>query len=480
MKKLSKEAEDRLLGAIEKTAALVNDGTHPNDAIVKAAQDGGVPPGQINLMVHAYNTGRTTRQRQEGDSPLSKAAEFPLADAATVLDRLYPDKVKTAGEITRDTAVSLEYAVPPTGMLERRAKRQIVKQGADVDWTRWSRGEYADEKGDVHQLDVHATDPGALPTDPAMAMKKAYCDADRLQREINDARRHEASAMDKMATTFHEITQYFRKSGASPIPVVREQAFLLHGGKARDLIDEVVKVTPGLMKFSQHKTAEVSNYRLESADGEVYGLISEFLDGLDTYKQCKQAHAETLTKNAERAEDLLRPFAQRPLSVLTELGYSTSRKTKRAGVASGAVMPSLLGASAIKNLFQGGYDDAVKKETERSLGHLTDPGHEAELRNIRTQAMLQDMMVNDPVISGYDSQEALDAYNDIVSMTPRAADQQLIIQPLLRKRLEQGTLDSFDVDQMLGMEEKQTKVNMLDHLMGKQPSAGGGDGSVLA
>jgi hypothetical protein len=456
MKKLSKEAEDRLMGAIEKTAKLVNDGDHPNAAIVKAAQEDGIPPGQINLMVHAYNTGRTTRQRQEGGSPLEKAAEFPLADAKTVLDKLYPDKVKTAGEITRDTTVSLEYAVPPTGMLQRRARREMLKQGQNIDWRKWSRG------GE----EVVAEDPGPLPGDPAERMKKAYCHAERLQREVNEARRKQAVAMDKMATTFNDITEYFRQPGSTPIPIVKEQAFLLHGGKGRQLIDEVVKVTPGLAKMAMHK---VSNYRLGAADGEIYGLISQFLDELDHYHQCKQAHNTLLKEHAETAEALLRPFAERPQSVLTELGYSTSPEKQAV-----AVMPTLYGASAIKNLLAGGGEDAGKKETDDALAKLTDPAHEAELRNIRAQAMLQDMMVNDPVIAGYDPNEALDAYNDIVSATPRAADQRVVMQPLLRKRLEQGALDPFEVDQMLGLEEKQKKINM------PMTGGGGGDGSVLS
>jgi hypothetical protein len=81
MKKISKDAENKLMQAIEKTAVLVNDGMGPSDAIAKAASEDRIPPGHINLMVHAYNTGRTTRQRQDGSSVFEKVADFPLADA---------------------------------------------------------------------------------------------------------------------------------------------------------------------------------------------------------------------------------------------------------------------------------------------------------------------------------------------------------------------------------------------------------------
>ena len=85
MRRLSEEAEARLLAAIEKAAGLVNDGETPNAAIVKIARAEDMPAGHVRLMVHAYNTGRTTKQREQGESACEKSADFQLADA----DRFY-------------------------------------------------------------------------------------------------------------------------------------------------------------------------------------------------------------------------------------------------------------------------------------------------------------------------------------------------------------------------------------------------------
>ena len=49
MKKLSKEAESRILTALESVADSVNDGSTPTDAIVKAASDHSIPAGHVNL-----------------------------------------------------------------------------------------------------------------------------------------------------------------------------------------------------------------------------------------------------------------------------------------------------------------------------------------------------------------------------------------------------------------------------------------------
>ena len=129
MQPLSKEAEQKLIGAIERAAGYVNEGMAPNDAIVKSASESHIPAGHLNLMVHAYNTGRTTKQREQGEGTLEKAADFQLADADVVRDRLFPKDVKTAAQIELAHVVSTDYAVSPTGMLQRR-KAAMAKEAA--------------------------------------------------------------------------------------------------------------------------------------------------------------------------------------------------------------------------------------------------------------------------------------------------------------------------------------------------------------
>ena len=121
MKKITPQTEKKLLSVIEKTASLVTGGQTPNDAIIKAATDAGLRPGEINLVVHAFNTGRTNRQRMEGDDPFEKSAEFELADASVVLDAMYPSNVKTAATIEQETVISTDYGYSPAPMLARKA-----------------------------------------------------------------------------------------------------------------------------------------------------------------------------------------------------------------------------------------------------------------------------------------------------------------------------------------------------------------------
>src|SRR4051812_12633663 len=107
-KPMSKEAEERLMTALDDVHDLVADGQHPTEAIAKAAADHGIPPGHVKHMAYAYNAARSEQQRQAEDP----AASFPLADPAAALERIYPSQLKTAATEQRATEVSDEYSRP--------------------------------------------------------------------------------------------------------------------------------------------------------------------------------------------------------------------------------------------------------------------------------------------------------------------------------------------------------------------------------
>ena len=118
MPKMTKYGEAKLRDALDSIVDLVNAGTDPDDAIVKVASQRAIPPGHISLMVAAYNTGRTTRHREAHSSLLDKAADFPIAGAPAILERLYPSReelfrtVEEGFERARQQAAAAAFSIP--------------------------------------------------------------------------------------------------------------------------------------------------------------------------------------------------------------------------------------------------------------------------------------------------------------------------------------------------------------------------------
>lgn len=91
---------------------------------------------------------------------------------------------------------------------------------------------------------------------------------------------------------------------------------------------------------------------------------------------------------------------------------------------------------------------------DQMTDELFDPVHDAEMRRIRMQAMLNDFLANDPVISTYDPDEVLDAFNQVSQLVPRASAQPAVMRGQLRKLLQQtNAMEPFEANQLVDVEK---------------------------
>lgn len=607
MRSLSKEAERKLINAIEKAASLVNDGDKPTDAIIKSAREHDVPAGHINLMVHAYNTGRTTTQREKGESTMEKAAEFPLADANDVLKALYPETVKSSSAIKRAEAVSVEYALPVAGMLARRRDEMQKAAAAQValpekTWTPPPRDEHA-------------------------AVMRAQSEKVAAQRAEEEIRRQVTASYGKAAAALDDLSVYFRTPGNMSFGDALREVNLRLGPQGVTVLEKVAAVYP-------HFTKQADTKKPHFGENAVYGLVQTVLDSVGAYNDaqakvsvkkseavCKKTAPKFLTgsilaeevdaplelkqaatdfasfgrgddglpkrvvKKDRQSENTWMPSVYGGLPNAAEnagiektnprdtIGAAALRAdiakdslpgaTYEAEIAEGADNGPTFDADpylddsaarqqkedleyariqrehdqaaarkqdeifkrdqaaqkerndeldavekiradkkkhkeeqeasrqktwdkgktigegigkAFKGDFMGNMTTPIKhiggllgaksiadmspiqkkdpnKILREQYQQLTDPSHENALKTIRAKSILHDMVLNDPVISGYDPQDVAMAFNEIAELAPSLVDAPGMIRPLLRKRLESGQLADFDVKQILDMDK---------------------------
>ncbi len=97
---------------------------------------------------------------------------------------------------------------------------------------------------------------------------------------------------------------------------------------------------------------------------------------------------------------------------------------------------------------------------------LEDPAHDAQLRAIRTQAMMADMM-NDPIIGSHPLEEVSKTYNELSQLAPRSAQQPALMRAALRRHL-QGAVQPFETNEALNTEK--TLKDTAGPLEIKEPS----------
>lgn len=465
MHALSKAAEQKLIQAIENAATYVNAGLEPNAAIIKSAAEHQIPAGHVTLMVHAYNTGRTNKQREQGDDTYEKAADFKLADAAIVLEKLYPTQVKTSAEIRQQAIVSTEYGVSPLGFLNRR-RAELAKQAAAAQT-------FVFEKSYVPP-----------PADGQAAVLQAHVKRVTEKRAAEELRRQHVQAEQQSIAAMDKLAEYFRVPGNMSFNDALREVGLRLGTPGTSVLEKISAVYPQFKK-------QAATNRDYFGNDVVYDLVSNVLQSVATLVDTQRnlpvikvaaaqqlkpepvtgsilhdpATAELTLKSAARTPD--NSWTKTTSKVLgrTIFGDSKAPKTKLEDSIKAFGDPikttgdMLSDSKSTGGVFSGalGFDVDPDKEKLKAYQNITTPEHELELKNIRAQSTLHDMLTNDPVISGYDATEVANVFNEIATAAPNIVDSPAILRAMLRKRLEAGQFADFDAKQLLEMDKIKTE-----------------------
>lgn len=424
--RLGKESEQRLLNALEDAASLIEDGAHPNDALTKAATEHRVPSGHVHLMVNAINTSRSNAQRLLHDDPVEKAAEYPLADTPTVLKNMFPDaaeKQAAARVATLQSVVAPEYQRGPRWLEDTRVAH--LKQAKLLPPPKRA----SDQLISNQEVDI----------------AKIYGHLRGLHQDMEDRRQKVASICAKANTVLDELRDYFTKFAAIPFKEVHANSVIYFGKQASEVL---APVNPS------HKATinlQVTQHDFDPSKPP-YSLIQQALKFAAEHTQARKAYESALVNLNKVAEEQLRPFGLGPRqgkSVLGSRSYKVEDLEKRSGL--GDIFSSgfnLIGAKSLaKEIGSKMPYRPSGAEDERTLHELMSPDHDREIRNIRAEAMLNDLMANDDVIKSYDPADVVDSYNEVSQLTPYAAEQKAVMRDLIRKRLAGGAsaLDQFAI-----------------------------------
>lgn len=456
MSSLSKQAETKLIGAIEAAASLVNSGMNPNAAIIKSATDAGIPPGHIDLMVHAYNTGRTTKQREQGESTIEKAADFALANVDEIRSALFGSNVKTSAEIMTQQVVSPEYAISPEAAIKRAQK--------------------------AHERPTYRFTPEfvAPPRDEHAEAQRAYSQKRAAQLAEEEQRRQVTESYNKTAAKLDELVTYFRTPGHLPFPDAMKDIQIVHGEDGVRVLQKVANLYPPVEKEVEKNIRIVSDTTARDLVGDVLSTLDNYTKISRAYDKKKAATARVTEKKAEptivTGSILVRPenepltlkeaktpsYSFVPVIPQPEASKPVTQKPSKGGGGSSvslnervtnAVSPIswVAGRMGLSDDKPTGGDPNAKKRDQ--YNQLSDPEFDSTIKNIRAKSVLHDLVLNDPIISGHDPQDVAMAFNDIAELAPNLVDTPGMLQTVLRKRLEAGQLADFDVKQILEMDK---------------------------
>lgn len=438
METLSSAEERRLLDGVKTAVDLVDhQGLTPNAALEKVARDNQWTRGHLRAAVSAFNNGRQVAQWNANEGILDKLAEFPLADYDQIHDGIWG--AQAAEKQAADArGISPEYGLPPTFVRdpyqEMLRSRDLVKLAGD-------------------QAAPSLADP-----DPWTAPRKAWQAQQRQKRAFEEARSQFGRAHDNLRIRLKLLENYFQKAAFDRLafPFVDNVVKTYWGLQGEALMDCLAAGCPREKRGSDMHYYTDRPVDLQAAP---FTYVARAIEAAREVYRTKQALDEA-AGSLEKAAEALRPFVETP-SPKREGPISVSL-FKEAGLA----------ADATKGLLDEALGGKSKDKIQDLSLDLEDPDHENELRKIRTQAILANLM-NDPEspISGHDPDEVLDAYNKVSNLAPRAAESPLALETVLGQKLN-GHLAPFEIKDINDIEKgvQQTHGSPLGvGLLGNKP-----------
>ena len=423
--RLSKNAEIKITDSLVKVAELVNSGESPTKAIAKTAASAGIPVGHIDLMVRAYNTGRSESQRHSGGDPMEKLADFEIADASSVIELMYPSSVKSAGSILKSIEVSPVY--------DRRPSHEVNK---------------------LKPLSKIAYDykiQAPIKKDDSGTFKNISSTIEKMGRDLESIRADASSYKDKMIQGITKLSNYFRTYGGVPFTVAKANSARLFGKKSDHLMDIVSNSNRSLIKQAGKLKDKLAAVDISKAP---YSIIKECMDYADVHINKKAA--------VNHVQGLINGVISKSLGEhlpVESTGSVLDNLEKSAGLFEAA-------QTAFPNLNSDPYESDTADYKKYKLSNRQ-YAQSMALKNIRSSAAISDLLANDPIISAHHPEDVTSNFNDIAGVMPDLAETPGVIRPLLRKRLEGGesAISDADVNQMLDMEL--TKATTKSQRQGK-------------
>lgn len=446
MNKISQADKTRLLDAMDQISGLVEDGVDPNTAVVMVAKSAGCfPPGQVQLMVQAFNTAQANQQRSHGEDVMDKAAAVPLVCPDVVMESLFPTRAKSAAAVHRSEAISPDYFLDPDALWQKDRVR-LSRSGRDVFAPEIEKR--ADARPDEQVRRVVGREENACWN--SLRDWEKLMDQQRVT--VEDCRQ-------KLARSLEKARRLVQTSACEPFEEITQTMQAVHGFLGKALMDQLKSDRPRRIL----KTAAQAGYRLFDRNRDPYRTLSRCAD------ETMALHAAQ-AKLASMQQNAVYRRAKRIISGAPALA-PTAAKTAAAGdekkpaavPAQGGLLGGLrTGWNSMTSSLYGGEAKDWRKVDDKLLEELESPEHKLEMQKIRQKALLSDLISNDEVVSGYDPEEVMTTYNDLQRLAPRAVQQPAVLRAVLRRALAQGTTDVHELDQLLRLEESLRKSTSLD------------------
>jgi hypothetical protein len=428
MQSLSKSDEQQLLDGVKKAVDLVDhQDLSPNAAIQKVAEELNYSPGFVKAACNAFNNGRQLAQWNANDNVLDKLASFPLANYDEVHNAIWGKE--------QEKAASVSSFMPKFASYEDDARQQLL----NMDLGTFEKSASAEEPSQLVQ-----------DYEGELRVKKAFNNLDFQQRQADEARREKVAAEDRLNLKVHMLESYFKKFAYDRLPLaqVENAAAVYYGNPGAALMSYVASRFPSEKRASDHQATWSGFNQPVDRNAEPYTLIADCIKHAHIHNQMSIRLVDAENSLAEAKEKTASFTQPQSSSKSGSQPILTPSLIEEAGEKQANLLQGMMGGMGMgltKAVTEEGNE--AKEQVEKQIGELESP---------------------ESPLSEYDPDEVMQAYNQVVQLSPRLADQPSALGPLLNRKL-MGNTEPFEVGETLKLEESLAKTQPTPGLAQSKP-----------
>lgn len=400
LKCMSDQRQEVLIKSAESVLEYMNIGVEPTAALKKVAQEKDLNAKEVELVSSAVNNSKTLATLQT-EKPENKGKSFPLTNAKTVVDDLFPDYKEDKSQASADRG---QQAVIRAKQLNKEAVAASY-----YDYTDYRFGELGDFRA-VSTIGEAKT--ARVVEKPGLGKLAGLIEEERLQYTI---------ARDGAETALSKVAIAFRYADAPKFERIEKIAH--HAGVTPELVN-MVYVLGNLESIGQKRGTDFQKTAstVRALPNE-FKLLQDLMRADVLWKQAADHLAQQQVLEAEyraREQKLYAVKVAEDHQVSVNLGTgsvgSTFDNFVGTGIGSDKLHEGIMDVAGIR-AGEGGKDD--KKEPILPLSTRQ------QLSNNNAQETLGKLM-GDQYIGGHKLPDVIDSYNRAMSVNPHFGEAELL------------------------------------------------------
>lgn len=435
---------ERLMTALQAAAGAFNSGLDDNQAVIKAATDLQLNRDETQRLIEMFNTGKALNhyQKTAGD----RTAMFTLANPDIVFANMLAPK----------QATTPNYEAPDYSFYEQAIKAEPCADDS-IMWAGIPKSAGQRQLGDViDSIHRKLDDQQKLVNSSASAKTACELHYNYAVTTVADIMQQRSADMPKLGRAL--AADY----GDAGLKLAADVAYRLGmspvAAPASRMLDTFLHDNPGLQSNCATAVDAANGY---AEMNEVYKqAASELASSMDDFNGALASVFSTPTpvysqQTFTDIDSMLSKSAARPAKPSDSsgdvLGQADTIRHHLFDVDKDNALTQLAGSAG--GMAGKGFGSTIEESIAKALKPDSDDSKIFErMRNVQRQAMLESMLVRDPVLRSADPTLTAQAYASLIRVAPEVSLNQEVVRSVLRQAVQSSGISPYDMKNVADLE----------------------------